>query len=145
MENVTKREFSFSEDSVIQFPDGLFGFENCTKFVPVAISEDSDAIISLESLDDEDVSFIAMNPFMLMADYTPNLSEIDKEKLEYDKEEDLSFYVLAVMKQPTEESTVNLKCPIVVNAIKKKGIQIILNGDTYDFRHTLKELAGKRG
>lgn len=145
MENVTKREFSFSEDSVIQFPDGLFGFENCTKFVPVAISEDSDAIISLESLDDEDVSFIAMNPFMLMADYTPNLSEIDKEKLEYDKEEDLSFYVLAVMKQPTEESTVNLKCPIVVNAIKKKGIQIILNGDTYDFRHTLKELADKRG
>ena len=145
MENVKKREFSFREDSVIQFPEGLFGFENCTKFVPVAISEDSDAIISLESLDDEDVSFIAMNPFMLMADYNPILSEIDKEKLEYDKEEDLSFYVLAVVKQPTEESTVNLKCPIVVNAIKKRGIQIILNGDTYDFRHTLKELAEKRG
>ena len=145
MENITKREFSFNEESVIEFPEGLFGFEECTKFVPISMDDQSDAIISLESLDDEDISFIAMNPFMLTDDYEPKLSEIDKEKLDYDNEEDLSFYVLAVVKQPTEESTVNLKCPIVVNAIKKKGIQVILNGDTYDFRHTLKELAEKRG
>ena len=145
MENVTKREFSFNEDSVIAFPEGLFGFEDCTKFVPISMDDESDAIISLECLDDEDVSFIAMNPFMLLDDYDPKLSEIDKEKLDFDKEEDLSFYVLAVVKQPTEESTVNLKCPIVVNAIKKKGVQVILNGDQYDFRHTLKELAEKRG
>lgn len=145
MENVTKREFSFDEASVIEFPEGLFGFEQCTKFVPIPIDKDNDAIIALECLDDEDISFIAMNPFMLTDDYEPKLSDIDKRKLEYDQEEDLSFYVLAVVKQPIEDSTVNLKCPIVVNAIKKKGVQVILDGDTYNFRHTLKELAEKRG
>ena len=145
MGNITKREFSYDEKGIIEFPEGLFGFEECTKFVPVAMEDGSDAIITLESLDDENISFIAMNPFMLVEDYEPKLSEIDKKKLDYDKDEDLSFYVLAVVKKPTEESTVNLKCPIVVNAIKKKGVQVILNGDEYGFRHTLKELAEKRG
>ena len=141
MEEMKKREFSFDENGIIEFPEGLFGFENSKRFIPIAMEEGTDAIISLESLDDENVSFIAMNPFMLVDNYEPKLSDIDKKKLDFEKEEDLSFYVLAVVKKPTEESTVNLKCPIVVNAITKKGIQIILNGNKYDFRHTLKELA----
>lgn len=145
MENVTEREFSYNKEGVIVFQEGLFGFEDCTRFIPIAMEEDSDAIITLESLDDENISFIAMNPFMLVENYEPKLSEIDKEKLDFNNEDDLSFYVLAVVKKPTEESTVNLKCPIVVNAIKKKGVQVILDGDEYDFRHTLKELAEKRG
>ncbi len=123
----------------IEFPDGLFGFEQSTKFIPLMVEEDSDAVLLLQNMENEELTFVVMNPFMLCEEYHPVLSAEDYAKLETTNDEELSFYVICVVKDDMEESTVNLKCPIVVNVITKKARQVILESKEYKFRHYLKE------
>ena len=58
----------------IEFQDGLFGFEESTKFVPMMVEEGSDAVIFLQSMENEELSFLIMNPFILNEHYNPVLS-----------------------------------------------------------------------
>jgi len=127
------------EKEYIEFEEGVFGFEDRKRFVPYMLDEDSDAMLYLQSEEDENLSFIVMNPFMLKKDYNPVLSEEDYKKLGTSREEDLSYYVFCVIRDDVEACTVNLKCPIVVNHITRQARQVILDSDEYGFRHLLKE------
>ena len=141
MEQKLKSGFSFNEDDLITFQEGLFGFEEFKRFLPVSVEENSDAVLSLQSVEDENLSFIIMNPFLLKEDYIPQLSEADKKALGVADDEELAYYVLCVARTPSEESTVNLKCPVVVNPNTRQARQVILEKGAYGFRHTLKELS----
>lgn len=136
-ENTKKSVDSLNE--YIEFEEGIFGFEQEKKFLPVALEEGSDAIIYLQSVENEDLSFVLMNPFMLKEDYEPVLAKEDYEKLGTSEEKDLSYYVFCVIGKTAEESKVNLKCPVVVNNVTRQARQVILNTDEYGFRHLLKE------
>ena len=119
----------YEEAELIRFEDGLFGFESYKCFLPLPITEDSDAVLNLLSVEDESLSFVA-----------PRLTEEIYEKLEADKETDLSYYVICVVGSSPKESTVNFKCPIVVNTVSRKAVQVILESEKYHFRHALKDL-----
>jgi flagellar assembly factor FliW len=126
----------------IEFEEGIFGFEDQKKFVPIMLEEDSDAVLYLQSLEDEELSFVIMNPFMLKEDYDPVLSEEDYKALGTSNVGDLSYYVFCVVGNTVGESKVNLKCPIVVNHVNRKARQVILDSKEYGFRHLLKEFKG---
>lgn len=138
-------EITYEENEIIYFINGLFGFENYKKYLPLSFNEDNDSMISLQNLDDEALSFIVMNPFMLCQDYSPKLSEQDLKELEANSIDDISFYVISVIRDPVEESTVNLKAPLAINAINRKAKQIMLEQPEYSFRHSLSSMAHKEG
>lgn len=131
---------SYEENDAIYIINGLFGFENYTKYLPLPFSEKDDAMISLQNLEDETLSFIIMNPFMICPDYTPKLSENDLKELEASSIDDISFYVISVIRDSIEDSTVNLRAPLVVNALNRKAKQIMLEQPEYTFRHTLSKI-----
>lgn len=134
----------FEEDLTILFEEGLFGFEDHKRFLPVAADESSDAVITLHSLDEEGLAFIIMNPFLLMEDYDPVVPQSDLECLgEIRSEADYSWYVLCVAQKPVSQSTVNLRCPVVINTVTRKAKQVILDNREYGFRHRLGELTRK--
>lgn len=129
-------EISCSEEEFIHFSDGLFGFTHLKHYIPLAFQDNSDAIICLQSVEDLGVSFILMNPFQLFDDYSPVLSEEDKRHLDLSDQEDaVSYYVICVIHDSMDNSTVNLKCPIAVNTINRKARQVILDNPLYTFRH----------
>lgn len=136
-ENI-KKDIS-EESQYIEFKEGIFGFEEEKKFLPVMFEDGSDAVLYLQSIRNEKLSFVVMNPFMLKEDYNPVLSEEDYKKLGTSDEKDLSYYVFCVIANAAEESTVNLRCPIVVNHVTRQAVQVILGSDEYGFRHPLKE------
>ena len=134
-----------SEEEFIHFSDGLFGFSDLKKYVPLAFQDNSDALISLQSIEDPKISFILMNPFQLYSDYAPALSEEDSRLLDASyNEENISYYVICVIHDLMEESTVNLKSPIAVNTDTREARQIILDNPLYKFRHPIKDFI-KRG
>ncbi|WP_394523104.1 flagellar assembly protein FliW [Lacrimispora sp. JR3] len=133
-----------SEQEIIYFPDGLFGFTELKKYVPLAFQDNSDALISLQSLEDPNISFILMNPFQLYNDYSPVLSDEDKRLLDASYNEDnISYYVICVIHESMEDSTVNLKSPIAVNTDTRRARQIILDNALYKFRHPMKDFVKK--
>lgn len=145
MEQEKQQDTSYNEQDLIVFQEGLFGFEEYRKYLPISAEENSDSVLYLQSIEEEHLCFLAMNPFLLKDDYAPQLSEADRKALKAEKDEDLSYYVLCVIKEPAEESTVNLKCPLVVNAISRQARQVVLESEEYQLRHKLKEFSDKEG
>ena len=133
-------QVSYDKKEAIHIINGLIGFEAYTEYLPIPFHEDSDSLISLQSLEDETLSFILMNPFGILADYSPSLSDEELKELDAEASEDLSYYVVCVMRDSVAESTVNLKAPLVVNARTRQARQIILDQSEYTFRHVLGDM-----
>lgn len=124
----------YEEQELLYFQDGLYGFEDLHKYLPVPM-EESDRIFVLQSIEEPLISFILMNPFMIMEDYDPQPTASDMKALGNPKIEDVSFYVICSLKSDFKESTLNLRCPIVVNAINREAKQLILEDSPYQLRH----------
>lgn len=130
----------YSKEELIHFSEGLFGFSEIKNYVALAFQNNSDALISLQSIDDHRISFILMNPFRLYSEYTPLLSVEDSNLLKASyKEKNISYYVICVISEDLEESTVNLKAPIAVNIDTREAKQIILDNPLYKFRHPIRD------
>lgn len=130
-------KISCEEREFIHFKNGLFGFEDKRNFVPLPFEDDSDAVICIQSIDSPETAFVVMNPFLLDELYQPTISEEDRRAIGYPTEENMSCYVICVVRESAAESTVNLKCPVIVNAITREARQVILEGTKYQFRHPL--------
>ena len=89
------------------------------------------------------MSFILLNPFYFFTDYDPKISEADRSAIGSPAEEDISYYVIGVIREQVADSTANLKAPIAVNAKTRDARQIILDDPAYTFRHALGEQKGR--
>lgn len=141
--NISTKYFddvSISEQDIIYFKEGIFGFEGFKKYIIIEFESGSDNLLCLQSIDDEELAFVLMNPFNLMSEYKPQLSDSDIEDLAIDENtEGVLYYVICVVKDSISESTVNMKCPIVINPKSKMAKQIILDSEEYNFKHELKQ------
>lgn len=136
-------EIEYTAQETIHFSEGLFGFEDQKEFLPIPFDEGSDTLICLQSLEEEALSFILLNPFSFFMDYDPKISDADRNAIGSPKEEDISYYVIGVIREQVSDSTVNLKAPIAVNAKTRNARQIILDDSAYTFRHALGDQKGR--
>ncbi|MGB5822843.1 MAG: flagellar assembly protein FliW [Proteocatella sp.] len=133
---------SVPEEDVVFFEHGIFGFEKYKKFVLINFEPDNDDIMCLQSMQDSQLAFVIMNPFNIQADYCPSLSDMDIKNLDItETTQGVLYYVICVVKDEIADSTVNLKCPIVINPENKKAKQLILEEEQYTFRHRLSQIA----
>ncbi len=86
-----------------------------------------------------------MNPFSLCATYAPELTADELAELGVDDSHQLCYYVMCVVKSPVANSTLNLKCPVVINDETLQAMQVILENDDYGMRHLLSEFAAAEG
>ncbi len=125
----------FSLEEAIIFSNGIFGFEDEKQFVLIRFDNENSTILSLQSVTNPDLAFIVMNPFAFFPEYAPELSEKDLQKMEKNSSQELMFYNICVMRTAMKDSTVNLRCPIVVNPETRQAMQVILEDEKYSFQH----------
>ncbi len=124
---------------VLRFREGLFGFEEEKQFLLLPFAGSDGTLLCFQSVTTPELAFVAMNPFSLKPDYAPKLQEAELDAMGVGESQDLSFYVLCVVRDPVSESTVNLKCPVVVNEETGAAMQTILEDGDYEMRHRLSE------
>lgn len=134
-------------EDLVEFSDGIFGFQKLTRFLLLRIgeSEEDDSMLLMVSVEDPNVIFVLINPFSLCPDYSPVLTPEELVCLNASDSGELSYYVICVVKNDYLENTVNLKCPLVINPQTRKGIQIILQKTSYDYRHKLSSFSSVTG
>ena len=66
------------------------------------------------------------------------------ERLGVSNSRELCYYALCVVREPVADSTVNLRCPIVVNDRTRQAVQTILDTPEYGMRHPLSELHSQK-
>ena len=78
MELITKAhgKIDISDDRLITIPDGLFGFEQYTKYA--LVDSDYDPFLWLQSCEDPNLAFLIIDPFLVCSDYE---TDIDDESL----------------------------------------------------------------
>lgn len=130
--------------SSIHFPQGVPGFQELRDFVISAQGEDSPFYV-MQSVEDEKVGFVLVNPFEVYRNYEIRLPESAIELLGVEKPEDVTVYAFVTLRQPVEESTVNLLAPVVVHSGKSLGIQAVLMDERLSIREKLFAPAVKEG
>ena len=130
----------YSKDTVINFENGIAGFEEYRKFIVFPFEEDNDAVFYLKSEDIDGPGFVIMNPFYLVPDYKPALTAEQIKELRLTEKSQVAYFVIAVVNENMDDSTVNMRCPVVVNVDEKIGRQVILDAENYGFRERLGDL-----
>ncbi|RDY28915.1 flagellar assembly protein FliW [Romboutsia weinsteinii] len=119
----------------VTFKKGIPGFEYLRKFriEDVNNSKDYKIIRSLE----EDISFSAVLPFNIYNEYEIDLTEEIVKELEIKHPTDVLVLNIITLGKTLEESTVNLKAPVIINVSNNMAKQFIIQCDTYDTKHLL--------
>ncbi len=126
-------EISVNDNDVIRFVGGMYGFEQYTEYVILKDNPEDD-IMFLQSLTNADLSFVLIDPYSIIQEYTPYLNEDDLDELQVKSEADLKYLVIAIIKENIKDSVVNLKSPVVLNPITREAKQVILQND-YPLRY----------
>jgi len=128
-------EIEIDEKNIIHFPEGILGFEEEKQFVMIKDEDEQNPFQWLQSVQNPELAFVIINPFFVFPDYDIVLSKSVQEKLKIEDEKDVAVYSIVVVPEDIEKMTTNLSGPIVINAEKKLGKQVILDDDRYTTKH----------
>lgn len=124
------------EEDILDFPDGVYAFEDRKQFV-VLDTNSSAGIMQLQCSQAQTPRFFILDPFLFVEDYAPVVSEETLAKLKAKSQQDLTFFVIAVIPDNVGETTVNLKSPVVINFTERLGMQVMLDNPEYPVRFRL--------
>ena len=131
-------QIEYSASDIITFEEGLPGFKE-TQFLLLADNPD-DLFQWLQSVEDEDLTFVLVDVKQIMPDYQPKIDQETIDSLsEGDIEDSVKYLNVAVVPEEIEKMRVNLKAPIAINKHSRKGKQIIAGNEEYGIRHYIFE------
>ena len=129
-------EIRIDEGQIISFENGLPGFNDETQFVVLPLSEDS-PFLALQSVKQEHIAFIVASPFIFFKGYEFDIDHATLELLHIEDIEDVEVMAILTLEEPFENTTANLKAPIIVNKKEMKAKQIILHDASYETQHLI--------
>ncbi|MBT2572864.1 flagellar assembly protein FliW [Bacillus sp. ISL-51] len=129
-------EIRIDEGQIISFENGLPGFNDETQFVVLPLSEDS-PFLALQSVKQEHIAFIVASPFIFFKGYEFDIDNATIELLKIENIEDVEVMAILTIEEPFENTTANLKAPIVVNKKEMKAKQIILHDASFETKHLI--------
>lgn len=129
---INTRDFGtieIDEQEIIMFQQPIFGFEGLRHYVLLYDDEIGGQFMWLQSIEEQNICFILLDPALILSGYPSALSMELTEGLRQKNINDPLFRVIAVVRNDMMQSTVNLKSPIVIDAQSKCAAQVILDDD----------------
>ena len=125
-----------SEANTIQLPFGLLGFERVKDYLLLTRPEE-EPFLWLQMAGESKHAFLVIPPNFVLADYSPDISDLDVAFLEFNEPAEALVLNIVTMR-PGASPTVNLKGPIIINRRTLVGKQVIpVNASEYAIRHPL--------
>jgi flagellar assembly factor FliW len=112
------------------------GFADLTRFALEPL-DDSGALFTLRSVEDEAVRLVVAAPWTFFPDYAPELDDEWAQALKLESAEDAVLLVVLTLGDTLEDSTANLLAPIVVHHRTGAAAQIVLSGSDHPLRAPL--------
>ena len=126
------------DNEIIQFSDGLYGFEKETEFALLPFNPNVESPMEwMQSLKSSHLAFVLTDPYLYLQDYKLKLSEEDKKLVQLEDEEPFLTRAIVTIPENYLEMTVNLIAPLIINKDKGVAKQFVLTSMDYDTRHYL--------
>ena len=114
-------EIEFTEEKIINFENGLFGFEFLKKYL--FIKPDDSFFYWLNSIENPDIAFPMFG-----------LRVIDDQ---FPQEDNFEAFGIVTLNSNPLNITLNLKAPVYINQNDKSGFQKIVDTDNYPVNYKL--------
>jgi flagellar assembly factor FliW len=126
--------FEVPEESIFELDPGLVGFPDERRFV-VLDSRPGSPFKWMLCVDEPDLAFAVIDPATFVPSYA---APIDKaaEVLRCDRADVALFVLVTIPARPTEIYA-NLLAPVVVDLVRRKGRQLVLEDPTLDPAHRI--------
>lgn len=131
-------ETEVSESAVLNFPNGVFAFEDDRKFAVLSPLGEDTYPMWLQSMDHQELCFIVFDPSLIDDTYQVTLDSSEKRILNLKEGDNIKCLAIAKVPEDFRQTTVNMKSPIVINPETNTALQVILPLD-YPFRHPIYE------
>lgn len=123
------------ESRIVTFSSGLPGFAGLRRFA-MLWADRREIFWWLQSVEDPAVCFLATDPGLWVADYSVDLRPEDLARLGLRRSDDA--VVLALVSRHGDRITANLRAPLVVDAVSRRGMQLVTAGESpWGLRHDL--------
>lgn len=129
-------ELEIKKSDIIQFKEGILGFENLKKFF-VVDPGDQTLILWFQSVEDPTVAFPIIEPKIFLPDYRVKLLPAELASLEIESVNDASVFTILTIPQIVTDMSANLKAPIVINNKTKLARQIVLQDSKLEVRYKM--------
>lgn len=114
------------QEVIFSFENGLPAFEDCKDFIFV-MEKKLEPFIIMQSLNDEGLSFVCVDPFIITDDYTVRVKENIMDSLGIETQDDMMVLAVVTVNPDMTKTTANLVGPIVLNVKNNKAMQVILD------------------
>lgn len=129
-------EMEIGESEIINFPNGIFAFEDVKNYSILKPMGDGSAPMWLQNIENKYPCFIVFKIDEIINNYMAVPAKEDFEVIDYEKDDEIVYYSIAVIPEDCKKTTVNLKSPVVINKTKKLGAQIILS-QNYEIKYRI--------
>jgi flagellar assembly factor FliW len=127
-------DIEIDKKDIISFEHGLPGFNTLHDFALLPV-EGNAALSYMQSIQEVNVCFILMNPFLIIEDYEIDISDETVTDLIIEKPEDICLYSILTITENIKDITANLAAPIIINTVNNKAVQEILNDNRYRIKY----------
>lgn len=130
-----------NEEQIINLADGFYGFEEFHKFA--LLNAEQEPFIWVQSLEDTNLAFIAIDPFLFRPDYELDISDEILKPIEVTSPTDILVFALVTIPANGLPITANLQGPLIINKNNKKALQAIMNDGKWKTKHDILAEANK--
>lgn len=132
-------EIEVNELQIIDFPEGILGFDFITKFVILDAGDPGSPFKWMQAFDEKDLAFVIIRPVDFMNEYELSISQNDLETVKARNIDELLVFAIVTIPENPRNMTANLQGPVIINPAEKIGKQAISLSDRYTVRHSILE------
>jgi len=126
------------ESLIVEFKDGIYGFNNLTEFVFYKTDDENSPITIMQSTQNPNINFLVIPPTLIEPDYEVELDSFDIEDMKITSEKEVVVLAILTVIQDKQYISANLKSPIIFSLKSKLGKQIIFDDSKYRTKHIVK-------
>ena len=126
---------TIEEDQIITLAEGFYGFNNYHRFA--LLDAQQKPFIWIQSLDDADLAFIAIDPFIFRPDYELDIDDTLLKPLGIESPSDVLVFALVTIPSNGAAITANLQGPLIINKKNKLAMQLVLGGEKWKTKHDI--------
>jgi flagellar assembly factor FliW len=129
------------DDRVLEFPKGLLGFSQYTRFCLLEPGEDA-CFFWLQCLEEPSLAFVVTDPSLFVPDYAVPIRPEQLVEMKLGRLEDAQVFV--IVNKVEQTLTGNLQGPLIVNTLTRSGEQLVLAEKRWTTRHPLMKVGAEK-
>lgn len=126
-------EVDINENTIINVPNGIIGFEDTKRYTLLSPLGEGVFPMWLQAVDSTEPCFVVYDPWQIYPDYKFEIDDEMQSTLDASEDDALQLLAVAIVPDDYKKTTINLRCPIIVNTKNNIAGQTIL--EDYEFKY----------